>query len=180
MVIYTKNAQICGGSCSGTELPKPFIMQAHLGIKLKHPGHRYRQAQLILFENMIHGPQTIQVSGSVGTQKTNGIGKATGGAKAVVLTTLQVALSAGIAERQSETKKLALWTSVIRMIAPAVSHKEHNTQIANKRLHKHMDNMETIEAHAECHACSFSHPPSLSTTETKTSSLKGLRHLPTF
>ena len=38
------------------------------------------------------------MSGRGGTQKANGIGKATGGAKAVVLTTLQVALSAGIAE----------------------------------------------------------------------------------
>ena len=45
---------------------------------------------------------------------------------------------------------------------------------------KHMDNMETIEGNAECVECSFSHPPSLLTTETKISSLKGLRHLATF
>ena len=50
------------------------------------------QAHFILFENM------IQTNGSVGTHETNGIRKATGGAKAVVLTTGQVALSAGTAE----------------------------------------------------------------------------------
>ena len=43
-----------------------------------------------------------------------------------------------------------------------------------------MDNMETIEGNAECVECSFSHPPSLLTTEAKISSLKGLGHLATF